>query len=172
VPADPATIGGVRQLCFLLALCACSASGQYATTDRQGGMVDRGDTNGRTFDFVSNKPEGDDWTIRIRGSSMWISYANEETIDDLGTVNLTDKEARKVWDLIDTLDIESRKVGKKDEDEGYVQLRIVDPDGGDDDGPLRRTIFISRTTEDDDVLALATYLQALIAKYKQESPNF
>jgi hypothetical protein len=161
----------VRRLCLILLLCACSAGGQYATTDRQGGAVDRGETNGRTFDFVSNKPEGDDWTLRIRGSSMWVSYANEEKVDELGTVSLTDKETRKLWDLIDAIDIESRKVGKKDEDEGYVQLRIVEP-GEDGDEGFRKTIFISRTTEDDDVIALATYLQTLVAKYKKETPNF
>ena len=122
------------------------------------------------FDFVSNKPEGDDWQIRIRGSSMWASYSNEDTSDELGTRNLTDKETRKVWKLIDKLEIPQRKKGKKDEDEGYVQLRLREPGG--EEGHDIFTIYVSRETEDDDVLALAEYLGDLIGKYHKEKPNF
>ena len=33
-------------------------------------------------------------------------------------------------------------------------------------------MYISRTTEDDDVLALATYLRELVGKHFKEKPNF
>lgn len=157
-------------LVLLLAAGCPKAGGQYAQNDREAGDVDTGETNGRMFDFVSNKPEGDDWQIRIRGSSMWASFSHEDSTDDLGTKNLNAKETRKVWKLIDALDIPERKKGKKDEDEGYVQLRLREPGG--EEGHDIFTVFISRATEDEDVLALAEYLRDLITKYHKEKPNF
>lgn len=133
------------------------------------GDLDRGETNGRMFDFVSNKPDGDDWQIRIRGSSLWASYAKETKADPLGTTNLTDKETRRVWSLIDNLQLADRKKGKKDEDEGYVELRLREPT---DDKHDIITRFVTRATEDEDVIALAEYLQDLIKKYFKETPNF
>jgi hypothetical protein len=166
-------LGGVR--CLLLAfaclLAACpSAGGTYVQGDRQGGDVDRGETNGRRLDFVSNKPEQDDWQIRVTGSSMWISYGREDSTDKLGSINLTEKETRKLWKLIDALDIPSRKPGKKDEDEGYVSLQLKEPGG--EDGGERHHIYISRASKDADLAALAIYLQDLTEKYKKERPNF
>jgi hypothetical protein len=156
----------------LLALCLAGcfkAGGEYVQGERRGGDVDRGETNGRRFDFVSNKPEQDEWQIRITGSAMWVSYAHDESADKLGSFNLTDKEAHKLWKLIDALDIPNRKVGKKDEDEGYVSIRLKEPGGEDGE---RHHIYISRASEDRDLLALARYLQDLTEKYKRERPNF
>ena len=66
------------------------------------------------FDFVSNKPEGDDWQIRIRGSSMWVSYGDEDAkVQDLGTAKLTKKEIDKVWKLVDAIDIPDRKKARR-----------------------------------------------------------
>jgi hypothetical protein len=165
-------LGAVRcsLLVFACLLVGCPrAGGAYSPGERQGD-VDRGETNGRRLDFVSNKPELDEWQIRITGSSMWVSYAREDTADKLGSINLTEQEARKLWRLIDAVDIPGRKRGKKDEDEGYVSLRLKQPgDDGDDDV---RQVYISRATEDEDLLALATYLQDLTEKYKHERPNF
>ena len=166
-----AMIAAVR--CLLLAfaclLAACpSAGGTYVQNGRQEGDVDRGETNGRRFDFVSNKPDLDEWVVRVTGSSMWVSFAQEESTDKLGSINLTDKETRKLWKLIDALDIASRKGGKKDEDEGYVSIRLKEPG---EDGE-RHHIYISRASEDRDLLALARYLQDLTEKYKRERPNF
>jgi hypothetical protein len=161
----------VRCLLFACALVtACSPGGNYVQGQRQAGQVDRGETNGRRFDFVSNKPEQDDWQIRVTGSSMWVSWSHEDTSDKLGSINLSDKETRKLWTLIDALDIPNRKIGKRDEDEGYVSLQLKEP-GGDRGGELHH-IYISRATDDEDLLSLARYLQDLTEKYKKERPNF
>lgn len=160
----------MRALLLVALLVGCKAGGTYAKSGRSdSGEVDRGETNGRQFDFVSNKPEGDDWQIRIRGTSLWASYAHEDSEDQLGTTNLTNKESDKVWKLIDKLDISERKKGKKDEDDGYVELRLREP--GDDQADIF-TVYVSRSTEDDDVLALATYLRELVGKHFKEKPNF
>src|SRR3954471_24591851 len=98
---------------------------------------------------------------------MWVSYGRDDSTDKLGSVNLTEKETRKLWKLIDALDIPNRKVGKRDEDEGYVSLQLKEP--GDDDAP-RHHVYISRATDDEDLLALATYLQDLTKKYKKKRP--
>ncbi len=158
--------------CLLgLTILACKAGGEYAQGPREAGDVDRGEVNGRMFDFVSNKPELDDWQIRIRGNSLWVSYGNEETIDKLGTVKLDSQETRKVWKLIDALELGERKQGKQDEDEGYVQLRLREP-GDDDDGHDVISVYVSRATADEDVLDLAEYLRTLVGKYHKEKPNF
>ena len=133
------------------------------------GNLDRGETNGRMFDFVSDKPEGDDWQIRIRGTSMWVSYANEKKTDQLGTQNLTEKESDKLWELVDALDIPSRKIGKKDEDNGTVTLRLREP--GEDKHDIY-TVYVSRETEDEDVIAVGNYLRKLVGKHFKETPNF
>jgi hypothetical protein len=160
----------VRILLLLLCVAACGGGAQYAGSARQGGEVDRGEVNGRLFDFVSNKPEGDDWQIRIRGSAMWLSYGNEEETDKVGSISLTQKETDKVWELIDALDIESRKKGKKDEDEGYVILRLGEV--GEDGKKEYTTVYVSRANADDEVVDLAEYLRGLAFKYKKEKPNF
>jgi hypothetical protein len=160
----------VAPVLALTGICVgCKTGGEYVQGERKGGVVDRGETNGRRFDFVSNKPDLDEWQIRITGSSMWVSYARDDTADKLGSINLTDKETRKLWKLIDALDILNRKQGKKDEDEGYVSLQLKEP--GDDGGQVRR-VYISRATNDEDLLSLARYLQDLTEKYKKERPSF
>jgi len=155
-------------LVAVIALAGCG--GKYVQSGRGGGAVDRGETNGRRFDFVSNKPEQADWQIRITGSSMWVSYARDDASDKLGAFSLTDDETDKVWDLIDALDLPHRKQGKQDEDEGYVSLQIKDI--GDDDRRKLRVVYVSRATEDEKVKTLAIYLQDLTEKYKKERPNF
>ena len=157
-------------IAIVLLAGACKTGGEYAQNSREAGDVDRGETNGRMFDFVSYKPDGDDWQIRIRGSSIWASYSNEDTSDELPAKNLNNKETAKVWKLIDAIEIAERKKGKKDEDEGYVSLRLREPGG--EEGHDIFEIYISRATEDEEVLALAEYLQELIFKYHKEKPNY
>jgi len=148
----------------------CKAGGEYAQGAREPGDVDRGEVNGRMFDFVSNKPEGDDWQIRIRDNSMSVGYGNADTSEDLGTINLDKKETKKVWKLIDALDLENRKKGKKDEDEGWVHLRIREPGG--DEGHDVIEVYVSRANADEEVTDLAEYLRTIVAKYRKEKPNF
>jgi hypothetical protein len=155
----------------VIALAGCSTGGQYVQSSRGEEDVDRGETNGRMFDFVSNMPEGDDWQIRIRDSSLWAAYGDRDTIKDLGTTSLSRKETDKVWKLVDDCEIPDRKKGKKDEDEGWVQLRLREP--GDEEHDIF-TIFISRADAEDDeqVLALAAYLQDLVEKHFKKKPEF
>lgn len=153
---------------------ACHAGGEYTPGESRivHGDVDKGETNGRMFDFVSDKPDDDDWQIRIRGTTIWASYSHGKKSDDLGTKTLTSKEADKLWELVDALDLPSRKGGKKDEDNGTVTLRLREP--GDEEGDRHTlfTVYVSRDTEDDDVIALGTYLRSLIDKHFKETPNF
>src|SRR5262249_4287290 len=153
----------VRVLALAAALVACHPRGEYVTSARSNaGDLDRGETNGRMFDFISNMPDGDDWQIRARGSSIWVSYARDDSSDTLGAKNLADKDEKKLWRLVDALAITERKRGKKDKDNGYVTLRLREP--GEDQHDIY-TVYVSRETHDDDVLALATYLQDLVKKY-------
>jgi hypothetical protein len=157
-----------------LAVVACSTGGTYARGSDRGADEDRrGETNGRMFDFVSNMPEGDDWQIRVRDSSLWAAYGDGEKVKEVGTANLTAKETEKLWSLVDAVEIPDRKKGKKDEDDGYVQLRLREP-GGEDDQHEIFLIYVSRAAaaDDEEVLSLAEYLQKLIEKHFKKKPEF
>ncbi|MDQ3370895.1 MAG: hypothetical protein M3680_36210 [Myxococcota bacterium] len=161
----------MRATCLRLVLIVLAAcGGSYQTAERATGAVDRGETNGRTFEFVSNTPEGDDWQVRIRDSSMWASYSEGEDSKELKPVNLDKRETRKLWDLIDFLELHDRKKGKQDEDEGYVVLRLREPGG--DEGHDLITVYVSRATEDQSVLDVGGYLQILIKKYHRTDAEF
>lgn len=156
------------RLVVISALAACG--GSYQASERQVGDVDRGETNGRTFEFVSNLPDGEDWQVRIRESSLWASYSEGEDTTEYKPVNLDRRETRKVWDLIDALELPERRKGKQDDDEGYVTLRLREP--GENDGYDVYTVYVSRATEAQEVLDLGGYLQVLIKKYHQQEADF
>jgi hypothetical protein len=155
----------------LLLIAGCSTGGSYVKGGREEGVVDRGETNGRMFDFVSNMPEGDDWQIRIRNDSLWAAYGDRDDVKELGTKELTKKETSKIWDLVDAIDIPDHKKGRPDEDEGWVQLRLREP--GDEQHEIF-TIYVSRADAEDDeeVFALAVYLQDLVEKHFKKKPEF
>jgi len=152
-----------------LILSACGG-GQYASSERQAGDVDRGETNGRTFEFISNLPDGEDWQVRVRDSSMWAGYSEGEDSKEYKAVNLDKKETAKLWELIDALNMPDRKKGKTDEDEGYVTLRIREPGG--EEGHDVFTTNVSRATDDEDVKSVAAYLMKLIMKYHKKEADF
>ena len=82
------------------------------------------------------------------------------------------KETAKLWKLVDALELPERKKGKQDEDEGWVQLRLREPGG--DDGHDIFEVFVSRADaeDDEDVLAVAAYLQDLVEKHFKKKPEF
>lgn len=160
-----------RLLLVLALTISCKTGGEYVTNPRGGGSEDeKGETNGRSLDLVSNRPEGDDWEVRIRGSSMWASHGDEEEIKQLPPVNLDHMQSEKVWRLIDELDLPHCKKGKKDEDEGFVTLVLREP-GGEDQADMF-TVYISRGAEDEDLEKLALYLQDLIKRYHKVTAEF
>lgn len=162
----------MRLLPICIALfAACSTGGQYQTGTRQSGGLDRGETNGRQFDFISNMPDGDDWQIRVRDSSLWAAYGEGEEVKELGTANMSNKDTSKLWELVDAIEIPDRKKGYADEDEGWVQLRLREP--GDEEHDLFETKVSRADAEDDEeVLALAAQLQKLVQKYFKKKPEF
>ena len=158
-------------IALLVALAGCKTGGNYVDDRRPTGGGDRGDTNGRSFDFVSTKPDGDEWTIRFRGNSMWVAYSIDDKNDDLGSFNLTAKEVKRIWNLVDDLDLPGRRTGYIDDADGTVLFRLREPTGTED-GHETYTIYVSRTTEDDAVLEIADYLRRVVKRHTKEEPNF
>jgi hypothetical protein len=107
----------------------------------------------------------------VRGTSIWVSHSQESKSDDLGGAqNLTEDESVKLWNMIDALDIPKRKKGKVDDDKGTVTLRLREPT---DEGPHDvYTVYVSRDTDDDDVLSLGKYLQKLVTTHFKKNPTF
>lgn len=147
-----------------LAVTACSAADKQVSTDP------RGEVNGRSFEFVSTKPDGTEWTFRTRGNSLWVAVVNETRSDELGTIELSSKEGRTLWKLIEMVDVGGRKKGKPDPEHGTVILRLREAD--DDGGHGLTSVQVSRHTEDQDVIDLANYLIDLVAKHKGVEAQF
>ena len=152
-------------------LTGCKQPGTYVDEREERRPAERGETNGRSFDFVSTKPDGDEWTIRFRGNSMWVAYSIDDKNDDLGSFDLSDKEVRKVWALVDDLDLPGRRTGSIDDADGTVLFRLREPTGTED-GHETYTIYVSRETEDEAVLEIADYLRRVIKRHTKEEPNF
>jgi hypothetical protein len=141
----------------------CSAADHHTTGDR------RGDVNGRSFELVSTRTDGTEWSFRARGNSLWIGFVRDEDIGDLGAVALSRREAARLWELIDNVDVGGRKRGKADRKRGTITLRLREPDG--EGGHDLRTVLVSRKTTDEDVLALVDYLVELARTHKQVEPS-
>jgi hypothetical protein len=139
--------------------------GEYSTSTQRFGHSERGETNGRMFDYVAMTPEGDQWEVRLRGTSMWVAYSLEDKLESFKPVNLATAESDKVWKLVEAIDLPSRRRGKIDEINGTVMLRLREP--GDEDHDLY-TVYFSREAENQKVGALAKQLISLIKKYHQE----
>ena len=156
----------MRAAVLALCLCACGATTQVGADDP------RGETNGRMFDFVSTKPDGSEWTIRVRGDSMWVGFSTASKDKEFDPVTLTGKEAKKLWRLIDAVGIEDRDEGRPDDEVGSVYLRLREPEGSDH---LEHDIigaYIDRDTDDEDVIALADYLITLVERHHDVAPAF
>ena len=155
---------------IVITLAVAGCGGKYVD-ERRLESADRGDTNGRSFDFVSNKEDGSEWIFRFRGTSLWVSYSTRKAAEDLGAISLTDKESRKLWSLIDEVNLSGRKRGETEDPEGTVFMRLRDPT---DDRHELTEIYVPRAqaNEDQDVANLALYLGELVRKYKNEEPNF
>jgi hypothetical protein len=169
---DPAVRVSIRILLALAAVAGAPAcKGSYATGSGMQSFSDRrGETNGRSFDFVSTKPDGSEWTIRVRGTAMWVGYAKGKKTDELGSFGLSDDEYDKLWGLVDGVDIASRKHGKVDPEHGTVSMHLREvTNKGEHD---LETVFVSRDTDDEDVIALADYLATLVENHKNERPAF
>jgi hypothetical protein len=161
-------MGVVRRIVLVvaigIAILACGGSDYHAPDDP------RGEVNGRSFEFVSTKPDGTEWTFRVRGNSLWVGFVEKNQPGELGSIQLSQKEQRRLWELIDMVDVGGRKRGKPDPENGTVILRLREP--GDDGPHESRSVQVSRRTEDEDVLALANALIDLVEKHKKVSPAF
>lgn len=161
----------VRSAVITIALALCVPASVPGCGGENYTAVDdpRGEVNGRSFEFVSTKPDGTEWTFRIRGNSLWVGFVEKAKPGELGAIQLSSKERKKLWDLIDMVDVGGRKKGRPDEEHGTVIMRMREVDEGEHEA---RTVHVSRRTDDDDVIALANYLIDLVEKHKKVSPAF
>jgi hypothetical protein len=158
----------VRLVAVAVLLAACGPTARPASGDR------RGDTHGRMFDFVSQKPDGSEWTIRIRGDSMWLAYATGEEARDLGPVTLGGGERDRLWSLVDEIAVDEDEELDPEEDDGEevgtVLLRIRQPTGDGDHDII--SIYLARDTDNESVLDLASFLVDLVKKHHGLEPAF
>ncbi len=159
----------VRLASLMAAMVLASVPG-CAGTDYQAVDEPRGEVNGRSFEFVSTKPDGTEWTFRVRGNALWVGYVEQEKSGELGSIQLTGGEQRALWELIDVVDVGGRRKGRPDPEHGTVVLRLREP--GARGRHQTHTVNVSRRTDDDDVIALANAFIDLVEKHKKVSPAF
>jgi hypothetical protein len=164
--ADGAGLAFGLLLVCSLTLAGCGG-GQYSTSTQRFGGSERGEVNGRMFDYVSMSADGDQWEVRIRGTSMWVAYSLEDKSESFKPVNLTPVESEKLWKLVDVVDLPSRRRGRIDEANGTVLLRLREP--GDEEHDIY-SVYFSREAENEKVGNLAKYLISLAKKYYNEKP--
>jgi hypothetical protein len=148
------------------ALAGCGG-GQYSTSTQRFGGAERGEANGRMFDYVAMSADGDQWEVRIRGNSMWLAYSLEDKAESFKPVVISSAEEAKVWKLVDVIDLPSRRRGRIDEANGSVLLRLREP--GDEEHDIY-SVYFSREAENEKVKSLAKYLTTLAKKYYNEKP--
>jgi hypothetical protein len=156
----------VLVLAVSLTLAGCGG-GQYSSATQRSGGAERGEANGRMLDYVSMTADGDQWEVRIRGTSMWVAYSLEDKSESFKPVNLATAESEKLWKLVDVIDLPSRRRGRIDEVNGTVLLRLREP--GDEEHDIY-SVYFSREAENQKVVNLAKYLVTLAKKYYNEKP--
>jgi hypothetical protein len=72
--------------------------------------------------------------------------------------------------MIDEIDLGGRDKGERDDDAGYLQLRLREPGG--DEGHDLISVYVTRNTEDQAIIELGEYLQKLILKYHKKEAEF
>src|SRR5688572_12476004 len=158
----------LRLLAALALVAGCGKNLGPSPADR------RGDTNGRMFDFVSQKPDGSEWTIRVRGDSMWIGYADAKDAKELGPETLSGKETTKLWGLVDEVSVDEDEEippgGEISEEIGTVLLRIREPLEDEDHEII--SIYLPRDTDNESVIDLANYLIDLAKRHHDVEPAF
>jgi hypothetical protein len=152
--------------CVALAAPACGG-GTYSSATQRYGHADRGETDGTMLDYVAMLPDGDQWEVRVRGKSMWLAYSLEDKTETFKPVTLSDEESKKLWKLVEILDLPSRRRGRIDEVNGTVLLRLREP--GEEEHDIY-SVYFSREAENEKVLSLAKYLTSLSKKYHGEKP--
>lgn len=164
-------MSSVRVLAIVLialvavSLPACSGADYQVSDDR------RGEVNGRSFELVSTKSDGDEWSFRARGNSLWVGFVRGEKIGELGEIELSSKEARHLWDLIENVDVGGRKRGRPENRRGTITMRLREPNGDGARGHDLTTVFVPRRSDDEDVTALGDYLVDLVRLHKQVEPT-
>lgn len=160
----------VRVLAIVIAVVVALSLPGCGGQDYRVGDDPRGEVNGRSFEFISTKADGTEWTFRTRGNGLWVGYVGEEKVDDLGETALNSQEVTRLWELIEQVDVGGRRRGREDAKHGTVTMRLREPDG--DGGHDLRIVRLSRRTDDEDVLALADFLIELVKLHHKVEPAF
>lgn len=162
----------IRFLAVATLVAACTTGGAYVELPREGRAADRGETNGTMFDMVTSTPEGDEWTIRVRGETLWAAHTGDDKVEARGAVKLARDEHARVWRLIRKVNIPRRSPGRDDPDNGSVLFRLRVPNDDGANGHEVISYTVSRATEIEAVIELGDYLRTLIKKYHRVKVSF
>lgn len=68
----------------------------------------RGEVTGRSFEFGGGN-ENEEWSVRVRGDSLWIAVDRRGTVTELGVHQLLDEEAEALWEMVEEAKLGRRK---------------------------------------------------------------
>jgi hypothetical protein len=152
-------------LLVLFAVLASACGGAQIAEDR------RGNTNGRLFEFSTAGSEHTDpygaWLVRVRGDAMWVAKVANGQTKEYGSYPLAAKDATKLWQLIDDLDILGRSSKRvRSKRTAVYQLTLLRP------GLTAYTVILpmERGIKEEAVASAVLYIGTLVKRYTGEKP--
>ncbi|MSP15115.1 MAG: hypothetical protein EXR73_00650 [Myxococcales bacterium] len=131
----------------------------------------RGEVAGRVFEFATGGAYAEDgdgeWMLRVRGRSLWIAVDRAGEIVEFGAFRLAPREAKKLWRLVDALELGDRSTAGKDRPSPTVRRhRFVI--GERDEEPV--VVWMAPAAEEDEATGeLLAYCEKLIRRHARAS---
>jgi hypothetical protein len=149
-----------------IALLSAACAGDPTIKNR------RGDVTGRSFEFQGGA-QGE-WNVRFRGDSFWAAFDDGGKITDFESVKLEEREAERLWSLIEAARFDKRKSSRRrasDEEEPLYMFWVAPEEAGlRDERPPLVEIWADDVYNDKTLTRLIRYMGKLIQKYHKKKP--
>lgn len=163
----PRSMVAMVSLTAVAVLVVACGAGAPAVTDR------RGEVTGRSFEFGGGN-EDEEWSVRVRGDSMWVAVDKRGVLEELGVFQLIPEEQEALWQIIEEAKLPRRKSTKRNRGEAgenlfmFVQQR---PEAGlrDDKVPVVE-LWADEVYADERLTDLIQYIGELIQRKTKRKP--
>lgn len=131
----------------------------------------RGDVNGRLFEFSTGGSEHTGeygaWLVRVRGNAIWIARVRDGATKEFGPMALDAADERKLWKLIDEVDVLGRSSKKvRSKRTPVYQFTLMRPK------VTAYTVVLPMgpALKDEEVASLVAFIGSLVRRYTDERP--
>ena len=133
----------------------------------------RGEVTGKSFEFGGGN-EDEEWSVRVRGDSMWVAVDKRGIVEELGVFQLLGEEQEALWQIIDEAKLSRRKSTKRNRGEAGENLFMFvaqRPEAGlrDDKVPVVE-MWADEVYADEQLTDLIQYIGELIQRKTKRKP--